>query len=51
MTTSDELLALDNKLKTHQKHLQLLAIKIYRSKNKLNPSFMWNTYKERGTSL
>ena len=57
--TYDDLLALDNKLKTHQKHLQFLAIKIYKSKNKLNPSFMWKTYKEkniphslrRGTSL
>ena len=59
MATYDELLALDNKLKTHQRHLQLLAIEIFKSKNKLNPSLMWKTYKEksipylwrRGTSL
>ena len=47
MATYDELLALDNKLKIHQRHLQFLAIEIYRSKNKLNPSFMWKTYKEK----
>ena len=37
MATYDELLALDNKLKTHQRHLQFLAIEIYKSKNTLNP--------------
>ena len=47
IATYDELLALDNKLKTHQRHLQVLAIEIYKSKNKLNPSFMWKTYKEK----
>ena len=48
MATYDDLLALDNKLKTHQRHLQFLAIEIYKSKNKLNPSFMWKkTYKEK----
>ena len=59
VATYDELLALDNKLKTHQKHLHFLAIEIYKSKNQPNPSFMWKTYKEknipylrrRGTSL
>ena len=30
-----ELLAFDNKLKTHQRHLQFLAIEIYKFKNKL----------------
>ena len=43
MATYDDLLALDNKLKTRQKQLQLLAIEKYRSKNKLKPSFMWNS--------
>ena len=43
----DELLALDNKLKTHQNHLQFLAIELYKSKNKLNKSLMWKTYKEK----
>ena len=39
MATYDEPLAFDNKLKTHQRHLQFLAIEIYKSKNKLNPKF------------
>ena len=46
MDTYDDLLALDNKLKNHQRHLQFLAIEIHKSKNKLYPSFMWVTYKE-----
>ena len=32
MTTYDELLVLDNKLKIHQRHLQFLTIEIYKSK-------------------
>ena len=40
MATYDELLSLKNKLKTRQRHLQFLAIEIYKSENKLNPSFM-----------
>ena len=59
MATYDEILALDNKLKTHQKYLQFLTIEIYKSKNKLYPSFMWKKYNEKnipysqrsGTSL
>ena len=47
MATYDELLPLDNKLKIHQIHLQFLAFEIDKSKNKLNPSFMWKTYKEK----
>ena len=47
MTTYDELLTLNNKLKIHQRQLQFLAIEIYKSKNKLNPSFTWKTYKEK----
>ena len=38
MATYDDVLALDNKLKTHQRHLQFLAIEIYKSKNNLKPS-------------
>ena len=34
MATYDELLALDNKLKVHRRHLQFLAIEIYKSKKK-----------------
>ena len=47
MASYDELLALDNKLKILQRHLQLLAIEMYKSKNKIYPSFMWKTYKEK----
>ena len=47
MGTYDELLALDNKLKIQQRHLQFLAIQIYKSRNKFNLSFMWKTYKEK----
>ena len=44
----DELLALDDKLNIHRRHyLQFLVIEIYKSKNKLNPSFMWKTIKEK----
>ena len=37
MTTYDDLLGLDNKLKSYERHLQFLAIEIYKSKNTLNP--------------
>ena len=47
MSTYDNLLALENKLKAHQRHLQFLAIEIYKSKNKLNPSFMCKIYNEK----
>ena len=40
MATYDEILALDNKLKPHQRRLQFLTIEICKSENKLNPSFM-----------
>ena len=33
MAKYDDVLALDYKLKTHQRHLQFLAIEIYKSKN------------------
>ena len=44
MATYDDLLASNNKLKTHQK---FLVIEMYKSKKKLNPSFMWKTYREK----
>ena len=47
VATNDELLALDNKLKTHQRLLQFQAVEIYKSINKLNPSFMWKKYEEK----
>ena len=34
MAIYDDLSALDNKLKTHQRYLQFLAIEIYKSINK-----------------
>ena len=36
MAAYDDFLALDNKLKTHQRHLHFLAIEIYKYKNTLN---------------
>ena len=47
MATYDHLLTLENKLKTRQKHLQFLAIEIHKSKNKLNPSFMYKINNEK----
>ena len=47
MATYDELLALDNKLQIYERHLLFIAIQIYKSNNKLNPSFMWKTYQEK----
>ena len=37
MANYDELLAFDNKLKTHQRHLHFLTIERYESKNKPKP--------------
>ena len=37
MAKYDEILALHNKLKTRERHLQFLAIEIYKSKNMFNP--------------
>ena len=39
MATYDDLLALDNKLKTHQRHLQFLAIEINKLKINLIHKF------------
>ena len=47
MATYDDFLVLENKLKTHQRHLQFLAIEICKSKSKLNPSFMWKRCSEK----
>ena len=47
MATYYELLALDNKLQIHQRHLQFLAIEMYESENKHNPSLMWKRYNEK----
>ena len=37
----------DNKLKIRQRHLQFLAIKMYKFKNKLISSFTWKTYEKK----
>ena len=50
MASYDELVALDNKLIFHQRHLKFLAIEINKSKNRLNPSFIRKTYKEKNIS-
>ena len=47
MATYEELLALDNKLKIRQRHLQFPAIKMYKFKNKLISSFTWKTYEKK----
>ena len=47
MATYDDLLTLDNKPKTHQKHLQFLPIEIYKSKNILDPKVSCGKHKEK----
>ena len=37
MATYDDISALNNKLKIHQRHLEFLTIEICKSSNKLNP--------------
>ena len=32
---TDDLLALENKLKTHQRHLQFVVVEVYKSKKKI----------------
>ena len=49
VVTYDKPLAMDNKLKIHQRHLKFLITEILNSKNKLNPSFVLKTYKEKST--
>lgn len=44
MAIYDELSALDNKSKIHPRYLQFSAIKVYKSRNKFNPSFTWKAY-------
>ena len=41
MATQDDCLVLGNKLKIYKRRLQFLIIEIYKSKNKLKPSFIW----------
>ena len=39
-----DLLADDNEISIHQKHLQFLATEAFKSANKLNPQFMWGFF-------
>ena len=45
----DELLQMSDSLSIHTKHLQFLRIKIYKTLNKLNPSFMWSLFQRNET--
>ena len=49
MVTYDKPLPMDNKLKIHPRHLKFLVTEILNSKNKLNPSFVLKTYKEKSS--
>ena len=40
----EELLAVSNDISVNQKHLPILAIKVYKSLMKTNPNFMWDFY-------
>ena len=46
MATYDGLITLDNKSKIYERHLQILALEINKSSNKLYPSLMWTAYPE-----
>ena len=43
----DELLKMDNSLKTHSRNLQTLLIEIYKSINRLNPEIMWDIFSQK----
>ena len=44
---TDDLLALENKLKTDQRHLQFVVIEVYKSKKKKLKKLMWKAYNEK----
>ena len=37
----EEILKLNNKISIHQRHLQFLAVEVFKSLMYLNPEFMW----------
>ena len=37
---TDDLLALENKLKTHQRHLQFVVVEVYKSKKKFKKIYV-----------
>ena len=42
--TYEEILTMSNDTSIHQKHLQFLAIEVFKSIMKLNPQFMWSFF-------
>ena len=47
--TLESLLILNEKCSIHTRHLQILLTEVYKSLNKLNPSFMWNLFEKKIT--
>ena len=45
----EDLLEYSGVVTIHTKHLQFLLIEIFKSLNKLNPSFMWNLFEKKTT--
>ena len=47
MLNLDQLLKMDNSLKTHSRNLQTLLTEIYKSINRLNPEIMWDIFSQK----
>ena len=47
----DELLKMSRSYSIHTKYLQLLLVEVYKTLNRLNPSFMWNLFQKRRQSM
>ena len=45
-----ELLQLNNIVSIHQRHLQYLALEVFKSLMHLNPEFMWSYFNEKPTT-
>ena len=43
----EELLEMNKSASIHQRHLQFLAIEVYKSLMHLNPEFMWSYFSEK----
>ena len=41
----EDILQKDLSVKIHTKNLQLLMLEVYKSRNKLNPEFMWDLFR------
>ena len=46
----DELLSINNDISTHHKHLQYLAVEVYKTIVKINPEFMWTYFLKNSIS-